>query len=88
MAEQKHGRGWTRGNAINGKRRKDERRAAAFERQAAFNKLSLEQKLAGLPKDGANRQRARYLKQIEARKKSEETKQAKKKEAKVTVGNS
>ena len=42
-----------------------ERRARAEARQAEYNKLSLEEKLARLPKDGANKQRARLLKKNE-----------------------
>ena len=42
-----------------------ERRAKAEARQAEYDKLSLEEKIARLPKDGANKQRARLLNQLE-----------------------
>lgn len=44
---------------------KAERRAKAEKRQEEYNKLTLEQKLAKLPVDGAKRQRARLTKQLE-----------------------
>lgn len=54
-------RGNTRGHRnLNGKVNKDRRREEAFAREAAYNKLSLTDKLKGLPIDGAKRQRARY----------------------------
>ena len=69
--------------------RKAQRRAKALARKAEFDKLSLEQKLASLPKDGAARQRARYLVQIEKRKAAtaEVAKRKEKKAEKVTVQN-
>lgn len=42
-----------------------ERKAKAEQRQEEYNKLTLEQKLAKLPIDGARRQRARLTKQLE-----------------------
>lgn len=44
---------------------KAERRAKAEERQAEYDKLTLDQKLAKLPVDGAKRQRDRLTKQVE-----------------------
>lgn len=58
----------SRGNAINGKSRKDERRKAAYARDDEASQLSLEQKLAKLPVNGAKRQRERYTAAIAARK--------------------
>jgi hypothetical protein len=76
-------RGNTRGHLINGRANKDRRREEAFAREAAFNKLSLADKLKGLPPEGAQRQRARYTallnKQIEsqsAQAKKQQTKKA------------
>lgn len=46
-----------------------ERRAKAEAMQAEYNKLSLEEKIARLPKDGAKKQRARLMKQLEERSK-------------------
>lgn len=42
-----------------------ERKAKAEARQAEYDKLTLDQKLAKLPVDGAKRQRARLTKQTE-----------------------
>jgi hypothetical protein len=44
-----------------------ERRAKAEEMQEEYSKLSLDEKIARLPKDGAVKQRARLLKQLEVR---------------------
>jgi len=57
-----------------------ERRAKAEARQAEYDKLSLEEKIARLPKDGANKQRARLLNQLE-------NKNNKVSESKVSVEN-
>jgi hypothetical protein len=53
-------------NTSNFPRRKEEKRLQAAERQAAYNKLSPQQKLAALDKLGlrAERQRARIQAQI------------------------
>lgn len=66
-------RGNTKGHSINGAARKDERRAAAFERDKAASKVSLADKLKALPTEGGNRQRARYTAQLakEAEKRSQ-----------------
>lgn len=74
--------GLNRYSTINGKSRKAERRAGALARAEAMSKLSLEQRLAKLPKEGANRQRARYQALLEKQheKKEEQNKQARKKE--------
>lgn len=50
-----------------------ERRARAEAMQAEYNKLSLEEKIARLPKDGAKKQRARLLKQLAVRDKKNVT---------------
>jgi hypothetical protein len=49
------------------KNHRAERRKAAEARQAEYDKLSLEEKLARLPPDGANKQRAKLLKQLAER---------------------
>lgn len=46
-----------------------ERRAKAEAMQAEYNKLSLEEKIARLPKDGAKKQRARLMKLLEEKNK-------------------
>lgn len=53
-------KGNSRGNSLNGKSRKDERRQESYARQEVYARFSLKEKLARLPKDGAKRQRARY----------------------------
>ena len=53
-------RGNSRGNSINGKASKDQRRAEAFAREELSGQLSITEKLAKLPAVGASRQRARY----------------------------
>ena len=53
-------RGNSRGNSINGRASKDRRRAEAFAREAAASELSIAEKLAKLPANGAKRQRAKY----------------------------
>lgn len=58
-------RGNSKGNSINGRANKDRRRAEAFAREAAWNELSLTEKLAKLPANGAKRQRARYTALLE-----------------------
>ena len=81
-----HPPGNSRGNSINGKANKDRRRKESYARLDKFNKLSLAEKLKGLPNPGANRQRAKYeallQKQNEAlvQKQNEAKKQEKKEE--------
>lgn len=53
-------RGLTRGNSINGRARKNERRSEAMQRLKKSNRLSVTERLARLPVGGANRQRSRY----------------------------
>lgn len=43
---------------------KAERRQRANEMKAEYDKLSVQEKIARLPKDGAKKQRARLLKQL------------------------
>ena len=50
---------------------KEGRRKAATERKAEYDKLTTEQKLARLPKDGAVKQRARLEKLLEHKKQEE-----------------
>lgn len=47
---------------------RSERQARATQRQAEYNKLSLQEKLARLPEPGAKKQRARLLGLIQAEK--------------------
>lgn len=59
--------GNTRGHmSLNGKANKDRRREEAFAREAAYRSKSLTERLKGLPAEGAERQRARLTKAIEA----------------------
>ena len=46
---------------------KAERRAHAESLRADYEKLSLDEKIARLPKDGAKKQRARLMKQLDSR---------------------
>ncbi len=61
-------RGNTRGHAINGASRKDERRKDAFAREEKWRALSISERIKRLPKEGANRERAR----LEAKRKIKE----------------
>ena len=58
--EQKHGRGWTKNNSINGASRKDERRKSAMARKAISDKLSPQQKLDKLDKNHCEATRERF----------------------------
>ncbi len=58
MYEKKKGQN-TVGHSVNGRRRKDERRASCIARKKEYDKLSVAEKLAKLPPEGAKRQRAR-----------------------------
>jgi len=59
-------RGNTRGNSINGKATKDRRRVQAFERETEYHKLSLKERVNRLQPTGAQRQRARLQKELDA----------------------
>jgi hypothetical protein len=59
-------RGNTRGNSINGKATKDRRRTEAFEREANYRKLSLKERVSRLQPTGAQRQRARLQRELDA----------------------
>jgi hypothetical protein len=61
-------RGNTKGHhTLNGRANKDRRREEAFAREAAYAKMSLEERLKNLPTEGANRQRARMTAAIAER---------------------
>jgi hypothetical protein len=75
-----HPIGNSKGNSINGKHKKDQRRQESYARLEIFNALSLEEKLKQLPSPGANRQRARLEAQLAARKDNQAEKQRVKEE--------
>lgn len=75
-----HPHGNSCGNSINGKANKARRRENAYARLDEWNKLSLKEKLAKLPAEGAKRQRARYEAQLAKQSEQGAEKQAKKKD--------